>query len=118
MQEKIHELEKKVSLIIKDIDFLKSNIVRMDAVEKDLSDIKTTVVRMEMVDNNIFEKLTSIVDVIKVHKDNFVSHDKNEMEKYSEIDNRLVKIEKLIYAGIGIFIVLEILHKFKMLNFG
>lgn len=118
MQEKIHEIEKKISLIENDVASLKSNYSKMETIEKEVHSIKNTVIKMEMIDENIFDKLNLIVEALNSHKDNFSNHDDKEMEKYGEIDKRLLKIEKILYMFMGGFILIETLHKFKLVSFG
>lgn len=118
MQEKIYEVEKKLTLLQKEVELLKENYGRLEIIEKEVHQIKNLVTKMEMVDNNIFDRLDVIAEAIDAHKDSFVKHDEKEMEKYGTIDKRLLKIEKLIWMAVGAFAVIELMHKYKLASFG
>lgn len=118
MQEKIYEVEKKLTMLQKEVELLKENYGRLEIIEKEVHQIKNLVTKMEMIDNNIFDRLDVIANGIAKHKEKFDKHDEKEMEKYSTIDKRLVKIEKLIWMAVGAFAVVELMHKYKMISFG
>jgi len=116
MEQKIIEISSKFTILQKDVDELKGKYIKMEKIENDLNTIKTTVAKMEMVDKNIFDKLDFISNSVKIHKDTFVNHDKKEMEKYGEIDKRLIKIERVLYMLMGAMLLLELLNKFHLLS--
>ena len=118
MHEKIHELEKKVSLLEQEVSRCKENYTKIEHIDAQLQIIKTSMMKLEMIDKSIFDKLDSIAKSVEAHKDNFIKHDEEEMKKYAGIDARLLKLERILYAFMGGFIVLETLHKFKILSFG
>ncbi len=97
---------------------IEAKIASLEKVKDEFYEMKNSIVRMEMVDNNIYDKLAQIDETMKMHKDNFILHDKNEMEKYGSIDARLKKIERVIYMAIGAALVIEFLSKMHFLNFG
>ncbi len=97
---------------------IESKIIELEKIKNEFYDIKDSVTRMEMVDKNIYDKLEMIDKTMISHKDNFVQHDKNEMEKYGSIDNRLLKIERIMYMGMGALVVIELLSKMHLLSLG
>jgi len=100
------------------LSILELKVTGLEKLKDDFSEIKTNIIKMEMTDKNIFEKLNSINENVKLHKDNFVSHDEKEMEKYGTIDKRLQKLERVMYIGIGVGLTIEILSKFHLLTIG
>jgi len=97
---------------------IESKITELEKIKNEFYDIKNTVTRMEMVDKNIYDKLEMIDKTMISHKDNFLQHDINEMEKYGSIDKRLIKIERIMYMGMGALVVVELLSKLHLLSFG
>ncbi len=100
------------------IILIETRIASLEKVRDEFYEIKNSIVKMEMVDESIFNKLQTIDETMKMHKDNFLQHDKNEMEKYGNIDKRLMKIERIMYMGIGAGLLIEFLSKLHLLSIG
>jgi len=118
MEERIRILEERVSLIEERERLTNDRVSKLEGVRDEFYSMKTSITKMEMIDMNIFEKLDKIEASIKTHKDNFEEHNAEEMKKYSSIDSRLLKIERVMYAGIAVVFVLELLEKFHLVKFG
>jgi hypothetical protein len=118
MQDKIFEIEKKISLLQQEVTDLKGNYGRLQHIEKEIHAIKNVVTKMEMIDKSIFERLDMIVKAVDGHKESFVKHDEKEMAKYGSIEGRLSKIERILYMMMGAGLLFELLHKFDYINIG
>jgi len=97
---------------------IESKIMELEKIKNEFYEIKNSVIRMEMVDKNIYDKLEMMEKTMTSHKENFMQHDINEMEKYGNIDKRLIKIERIMYMGMGAIVVIEFLSKFHLLSIG
>jgi hypothetical protein len=100
------------------IVIIEARLSELERMKVEFADIKESIMDMKMVDNNIYHKLETINDAVNSHKDNFIQHDEKEMEKYGSIDDRLKKIERIMYMGIGAGILIELLSKLHLLNIG
>jgi len=100
------------------IVIIEARLSELERMKVEFADIKESIMDMKMVDNNIFHKLETINDAVNAHKDNFIQHDEKEMEKYGSIDDRLKKIERIMYMGIGAGLLIELLSKLHLLNIG
>jgi len=96
------------------IQMLELRVVALEKVKDEFYEIKNAIVKMEMVDQNIYDKLDNMNDTMKSHKDNFIEHDKNEMEKYGSIEKRLQKLERVIYMAMGAGMLLQMLNSFHV----
>ena len=97
----------------------------MEDIKSKIKEIETTQIEhkiffteMKATDDAIFEKLRNITKSLIEHKNNFIDHDKSEMEKYGNIEKRLLKIERVIYMGMSVLVTIEFLSKMHLLNFG
>lgn len=95
---------------------IETRLAGLEKVKEEFFEIKNSIVKMEMVDKNIFDKLEAINKTMSIHKENFVQHDKNEMNKYDIIDKRLVKIERIIYICIGAILAFQFLSKMNFIK--
>lgn len=101
---------------------MESRILRIEEkiskIEESIIETKIEVSRMQEVDNNIFSKLRDIATVIMENKESFEKHDEKEMVKYSIIDARLIKIERMMYTVMGAFALFQALNAFEMIHIG
>jgi len=98
------------------IVIIEARLTELERIKDEFSDIKESIIEMKMVDNNIYHKLENINDAVNAHKDNFIQHDEKEMEKYNSIDDRLKKIERIMYMGIGAGLLIETLTKLHLIS--
>jgi len=97
---------------------IEQRVAKLEDVKDDFFELRNKMTEMSMVDKNIYEKLEHMASTMKSHKDNFVLHDKNEMEKYSLIEKRLQKIERIIYMAMGAAVLLQVLNNFNLFRVG
>lgn len=116
MQEKIVDIDNRLSILQSKVESLEKNYFKLEAIEAEVHSIRNSLIKMEMVDVNLIEKLEGIKLSIDRHIDGFAKHDEKEMEKYGSIDKRLIKIEKVIYAAIIGVVLLEALHRFGIIK--
>jgi len=90
---------------------------KISKLEEDVIEVRVDVSRMKEVDSNVFEKLKDIAIIILQNKESFEKHDEKEMEKYKSIEERLSKIERIMYMVMGAFILFQILNSLELLRF-
>ena len=114
----IEEIKRVIIIMQSDLERVKDDNARLLKYEKEIHDIRIMIGKMEMVDNNIFSKLDDIAKSVEYHKKNFEKHDEKEMQKYSAIDKRLARLEKVLYFAVGAGMLFQVLNQLHLLKIG